>query len=156
MSGSLERHRKSGVTNDHGAGRYMLQDDSATPRYVGPPKRGRARCSRGRTACPRPLRTQSRGSGLLDRDHPVVADLLYRVSDEPADLRITIRQLPKQTATSVPDAVDGSSTGTRVPKMWVLFKAPTIRRSYLCKRFRQLVSTSPSRFFRCTAWMLPV
>ena len=27
------------------------------------------------------------------------------------------------------DAVDGSSTGTRVPKMWALFKAPTIRRS---------------------------
>ena len=44
------------------------------------------------------------------------------------------------------DAVDGSSTGTRVPKMWALVKAPTIRRSYPCKRFRQLVSTSPSRF----------
>ena len=27
------------------------------------------------------------------------------------------------------DAVDGSSTGTRVPKMWALFKAPTIWRS---------------------------
>ena len=27
------------------------------------------------------------------------------------------------------DAVDGSSTGTQVPKMWVLFEAPTIRRS---------------------------
>jgi hypothetical protein len=27
------------------------------------------------------------------------------------------------------DAVDGSSTGTRVPKMWALLKAPTIRRS---------------------------
>jgi hypothetical protein len=27
------------------------------------------------------------------------------------------------------DAVDGSSTGTRVPKMWAPFKAPTIRRS---------------------------
>jgi hypothetical protein len=52
------------------------------------------------------------------------------------------------------DAVDGSSTGTRVPKMWALFKASTIRRSYPCKRFRQLVSTSPSRFFRFTAWML--
>ena len=33
------------------------------------------------------------------------------------------------------DAVDGSSTGTRVPKMWVLLVAPTIRRSYPCKRF---------------------
>jgi hypothetical protein len=30
---------------------------------------------------------------------------------------------------SVVDAVDGSSTGTQVPKMWVLFEAPTIRRS---------------------------
>ena len=27
------------------------------------------------------------------------------------------------------DAVDGSSTGAQVPKMWVLFEAPTIRRS---------------------------
>jgi hypothetical protein len=27
------------------------------------------------------------------------------------------------------DAVDGSSTGTRVPRMWALFKASTIRRS---------------------------
>jgi hypothetical protein len=27
------------------------------------------------------------------------------------------------------DAVDGSSPGTRVPKMWGLLKAPTIRRS---------------------------
>jgi hypothetical protein len=31
--------------------------------------------------------------------------------------------------TSAVDAVDGSSTGTQVPKMWVLFEAPTIRRS---------------------------
>jgi hypothetical protein len=30
---------------------------------------------------------------------------------------------------SAHDAVDGSSTGTRVPKMWALLKAPTIRRS---------------------------
>jgi len=30
---------------------------------------------------------------------------------------------------STVDAVDGSSTGTRVPKMWALLKAPTIRRS---------------------------
>jgi hypothetical protein len=35
------------------------------------------------------------------------------------------------------DAVDGSSTGTRVPKMWVLLKAPTIRRSQVM----QTVST---------------
>jgi hypothetical protein len=27
------------------------------------------------------------------------------------------------------DAVDGSSTGTRVPRMWAPFEAPTIRRS---------------------------
>src|ERR1700739_1234282 len=57
---------------------------------------------------------------------------------------------------SASDAVDGSSTGTRVPKMFALVKAPPIRRSYPCKRFRQLVSTSPSRFFRFTAWMLTV
>jgi hypothetical protein len=30
-------------------------------------------------------------------------------------------------------------------------KAPTIRRSYLCTRLRQSVSTSPSQCFRCTA-----
>jgi DNA-binding response OmpR family regulator len=30
---------------------------------------------------------------------------------------------------SAVDAVDGSSTGTRVPKMWALLVAPTIRRS---------------------------
>jgi hypothetical protein len=39
---------------------------------------------------------------------------------------------------SLDDAVDRSSTGTRVPKMWALFKAPTIRRIDLCKRFRRL------------------
>jgi transposase len=43
--------------------------------------------------------------------------------------------------------VDGSSTGTGVPRMWAPFEAPTIRRSYLCSRFRQSVSISPSR--RC-------
>jgi transposase len=32
------------------------------------------------------------------------------------------------------DAVDGSSTGTEVPWMWVLLKAPTIQRSQTCKR----------------------
>ena len=52
------------------------------------------------------------------------------------------------------DAVDGSSTGTRVPKMWALLVAPTNQRSSPCKQFRQLVSTSPSRFFKFTAWML--
>jgi hypothetical protein len=36
---------------------------------------------------------------------------------------------PRRAGMSVLDAVDGSSTGTRVPKMWALFKAPTIRRS---------------------------
>ena len=34
-------------------------------------------------------------------------------------------------------------------------KAPTIWRSQICKRSRQSVSTSPSRFFKCTALMLP-
>jgi hypothetical protein len=48
------------------------------------------------------------------------------------------------------DAVDGSSTGTRVPRIWGSFEAPTIRRSYLCSRFRQSVSISPSRF--SSAW----
>ena len=32
------------------------------------------------------------------------------------------------------DAVDGSSTGTRVPRKWALFEAPTILRSNLCRR----------------------
>jgi hypothetical protein len=35
------------------------------------------------------------------------------------------------------DAVDGSSTGTRVPWMWGAVKGPTIRRSQPCKRSRQ-------------------
>jgi hypothetical protein len=41
------------------------------------------------------------------------------------------RRLPSYAAAheSGSDAVDGSSTGTRVPKMWALLKAPTIRRS---------------------------
>jgi len=39
--------------------------------------------------------------------------------------------------------VDGSSTGTEVPWIWVLFKAPTVRRSHTCKRSRQLVSIKP-------------
>ena len=53
------------------------------------------------------------------------------------------------------ETVDGSSTGTRVPRMWVPFEPPTIRRSYLCSRFRQSVSISPSRFFKCTMLMQP-
>jgi hypothetical protein len=48
------------------------------------------------------------------------------------------------------DAVDGSSTGTEVPWMWVLLRPPTIQRSQTCKRSRQSVSTSPSRFFKST------
>jgi len=54
------------------------------------------------------------------------------------------------------DAVDDSSTGTRVPKLWALFKAPTIRMSYQRKLSRQSVSILPSRFFKSTAWMLTV
>ena len=45
--------------------------------------------------------------------------------------------------TSACDAVDGSSTGTRVPLRWGLLEAPTIRRSYPCRRSRQSVSTLP-------------
>ena len=52
---------------------------------------------------------------------------------------------------SVIDAVDGSST-RRASAMDVgAVKAPTIRRSYLCKRSRQSVWISRSRFFRSTA-----
>ena len=36
----------------------------------------------------------------------------------------TVRMLFAAVHGSVHDAVDGSSTGTRVPKMWALFKAP--------------------------------
>jgi hypothetical protein len=32
------------------------------------------------------------------------------------------------------DAVDGSSTGTSVPWMWGVVKAPTIQRSEPCRR----------------------
>jgi hypothetical protein len=54
---------------------------------------------------------------------------------------------------SLIDAVDGSST-RHVSAMEVgAVKAPTIRRSYPCKRSRQLVSISPSRSFRFMASM---
>src|SRR6516165_2878162 len=53
------------------------------------------------------------------------------------------------------DAVDGSSTGTRVPRIWAPFEAPTVRKSYLCGRFRQSVSISPSRSFKRMALMRP-
>jgi transposase len=43
--------------------------------------------------------------------------------------------------------------GTRVPWIWAPLKAPLIRRSYPCSRFRQSVSISPSRSFKCTALM---
>ncbi len=49
------------------------------------------------------------------------------------------------------DAVDGSSTGTRVPRMWALLSAPAIQRSKPCRRLRQSVSISPSRSSRFTA-----
>src|SRR5881275_445294 len=45
----------------------------------------------------------------------------------------------------------GGAEGTRVPKMWALLKAPTIRRSYPWKRLRQSVSILRSRSFRSTA-----
>jgi hypothetical protein len=44
--------------------------------------------------------------------------------------------------------VDGSSTDTRVPKMWALFKAPTTWSGLPMQRFRQSVSTSRSRLFQ--------
>src|SRR5262249_53507479 len=53
------------------------------------------------------------------------------------------------------DAVDGSSTRHVSATDMGVTKAPMIRRSYLCKQLRQLVSTSQSQCFRCTALMLP-
>ena len=47
---------------------------------------------------------------------------------------------------AVYDVVDGSSTGTTVPRMWALIKAPTIRRSYPCKRLLRSVWTLRSLF----------
>ncbi len=46
---------------------------------------------------------------------------------------------------SASDAVDGSSTRRVSAKDVGAVKAPTIRRSYLCKRLRRSVSTLPSR-----------
>ena len=54
---------------------------------------------------------------------------------------------------SVSDAVDGSSTGTGVPGIWVLLRRPRFEGAKSCKRLRQLVSTSRSRFFRFMASM---
>ena len=51
------------------------------------------------------------------------------------------------------DAVDGSSTGTWVPRIWVLLMRPRFEGGKSCKRLRQLVSTSRSRFFRFMASM---
>jgi hypothetical protein len=47
---------------------------------------------------------------------------------------------------SVPDAVDGSSTGTRVPKKWALLRLPRFGGASHANGFDNLVSTSPSRF----------
>src|SRR5215831_5644878 len=49
------------------------------------------------------------------------------------------------------DAVDGSSTGHVSAMDMGATKAPMIRRSYLCKQLRQLVSTSQNRFTGITA-----
>jgi hypothetical protein len=46
----------------------------------------------------------------------------------------TKRQFARYKAMSGVDAVDGSSTGTSVPWMWALLKAPTIQRSEPCRR----------------------
>jgi hypothetical protein len=55
--------------------------------------------------------------------------------------------------TSAPDAVDGSSTGTRVRLKWALLGHPMIRRSRACKRLRLSVLISRSQFFRSMASM---
>jgi hypothetical protein len=49
--------------------------------------------------------------------------------------------------------VDTSSTGTWSAKDVGAVEAPMIRRSYPCKLFRQLVSTSRSPCFKCMALM---
>ena len=54
---------------------------------------------------------------------------------------------------SAHDAVDGSSTRHVSAEDVGTAKAPTIQRSYPCKRSRQSVSTSPSRSCRSTALM---
>jgi hypothetical protein len=54
------------------------------------------------------------------------------------------------------DAVDGSSTRHASALDVGAAKAPTIQRSYPCRRSRQSVSISPSRSSRSTELMLPV
>ena len=73
----------------------------------------------------------------------------YRALENSA-LPLFSERMSLRWAMSVHDAVDGSSTGTSVPWMW---GAPTIQRSDPCRRFRQSVSTSPSRSSRFTALM---
>jgi hypothetical protein len=51
---------------------------------------------------------------------------------------------------SVIDAVDGSSTGTQVPWVWVLLTPPRFGGAKLCKLSRRSVSTSPSLFSKFT------
>jgi hypothetical protein len=52
---------------------------------------------------------------------------------------------------SAVDAVDGSSTRHVSAVDMGATEAPMIRRSYLCKQLRRLVSTSQNQCFRCTA-----
>lgn len=52
---------------------------------------------------------------------------------------------------SASDAVDGSSTSTRVPRMWEHLRLPTIWMSYQFRRLLRPDWTSPSRLFRFMA-----
>src|SRR5215469_5196729 len=66
---------------------------------------------------------------------PVVSPYLHPIGEQPLILRgDSLPRLPH---------VDGSSTGTRVPRIWAPFEAPMIRTSHLSNRFRQSVSISP-------------
>jgi hypothetical protein len=69
-----------------------------------------------------------------------VSLMLSASADDRTNLCLLQRMIP------LIDAVDGSSTGTRVPKMWALLRLPRFGGAIHANDHEQLVSTSQSRF----------
>ena len=84
---------------------------------------------------------------LLVRDTRIICAAFHIETEQESDLLLGVGM-------AACDAVDGSST-RHVSALDVgAVKAPTIRRSYPCKRSRQSVSTLPNRSFRRMALIL--
>src|SRR6476619_936670 len=98
------------------------------------------------------------GTWHMDITSPTVDRSLSRRGTAAANVLLEGEELGdvfQHSRMSARDAVDGSSTGTRVPRMWALANAPTIQRSPTCKQSQQSVSISPSRSFKFTGLMPP-